>query len=40
MADGVGGAGTSVRLVTGELAGLGCIAVVITPDDLGGEIGG
>jgi hypothetical protein len=39
VAGGVGDAAASV-LATGEQDDVSCVAVVVTPDDLGGEIGG
>jgi hypothetical protein len=40
VAGGVGGAAASGRLATGEPDDGSCVAVVVTPEDLGGEIGG
>jgi hypothetical protein len=40
VAGGVGGAAASGRLATGEPEDVGCVAVVVTPEDLGGEMGG
>ncbi len=40
MAGGVSGAAAAVRQAAGEPHDVSCVAVVVTPDDLGGEIGG
>ena len=40
MAGGVFGAAASERLATGEPEDVGCVAVIVTPEDLGGEMGG
>jgi len=40
VAGGVGGAAASGRLATGKADDVGSVAVVVTPEDLGGEMGG
>jgi hypothetical protein len=40
VAGGVGGAAASGGLATGELDDMGCVVVAVTPEGLGGEMGG